>query len=86
MIPDGIYEEPSGTIRMMVDNANGVISSWMMGKMAAIYKYSIENGVISMSSIKDGVKLFDYITIYSNPPGFHLKADNVTFSYVSPLE
>jgi len=86
MIPDGIYQEPSGIMRMMVDNANGVISSWMMGKMAAIYKYSIENGVIKMSSIKDGVELFDYITIYSNPSRFHLKCDNVTFTYASPIE
>ena len=89
IIPDGVYEEDSGFMHMIVDNSKGTISSVLMGEVAAIYRYSISNGVVTMVSIKDGVNLYNNITIYSNPvkskSGFELQPDNATFRYISPL-
>jgi len=88
-IPDGVYQATNGAIYWIVENSKGiissVISSEVMGRISAVYRYLIDKDVIKIYSIRNGASFYDNITITSNPISFHLEADNVTFTYVLPL-
>jgi len=85
IIPDGVYQDKTGIMHMVVENSKERITTCLMGDVAAVYKYAIEKNVIIMRSISDGTSLLDFITINSDPISFKLKADNITFAYLYPL-
>jgi len=86
IIPDGVYQEFGGLMYFIVDNSKREVSTSIMEGIYTIYKYSIENGIITMNCLKDGITLRNHITIYSNPTRFELQPDNAQFTYISPLK
>ena len=95
-IPDGVYQaENSNYQHMIVINELSVIKSMLWGEQAARYKYSISyeystgKNKISLKVLEgigddEGLELWDYIEIYSNPKAFYLETDDAKFIHIGP--